>query len=56
MTNSHTLAVERRFVAISRGESLERSSRLRELLLVGAKRLAQGQCKAVVGLEAATCN
>lgn len=40
------LAVERRFVPISAGESQERSHRLHLLLLAGARRLACGSSPA----------
>jgi hypothetical protein len=57
MTNSHKLVVERQFVPISQGEALERSSRLRALLLKGAKRLVAEQRKgAGCGLEETSCN
>ena len=43
-TGCRGLIIERQFIPISQGECDERSSRLRALLLVGAKRLtAQGQ-------------
>jgi hypothetical protein len=48
-TGCRGLIVERRLAPISQGECDERSSRLRMLLLAGAKRLVVAQRKAAGG-------
>ena len=56
-TGCRGLIIERQFIPISQGECDERSSRLRALLVVGAKRLVAEQLNAVSGgLEGASCN
>jgi hypothetical protein len=55
-TGCRGLIIERQFIPISQGEGAELSARLRSLLLIGAKRLALQQCKAVGGMEETSCN